>query len=205
MTRSRIGGLKLLLVAALVLALGLLFMGDRILIFNEPIAQHVDAAVVLQGSMIAENARIAAAVKLLQGGIADRILLGVPKQSYWGQEIAPIARNYIEKNYGRDLAAGVDFCETGNEVDSTWQEAQILSSCIQEHRWHSIVLVTSDYHTRRAHMIWRKTALNDHSIRLRVDGVADPEYQHPWWRHRKSAKIWFFEMTKLMWTIFGGR
>jgi uncharacterized SAM-binding protein YcdF (DUF218 family) len=195
----------LLLAVATLVAVGFFIWGDRILIFSEPLPKHADAAVVLQGSIIAEDARVGGALSLLRQGIVDRVLLGVPKQSYWGQAIAPIARTYLEKNYGDDLAARVDFCETGNEVDSTWQEAQTLSGCIREHDWQSIVLVTSDYHTRRAHMVWMKTMHNNSNPRMWVEGVADPEFQHPWWRHRRSAKIWFFETTKLIWTILGER
>lgn len=197
--------MRVLFAVAILAAVGFFIWGDRILIFSEPLPKHADAAVVLQGSMIAENARIAGALNLLRQGIAGRVLLGVPKQSYWGLAIAPIARTYLEKNYGNDLAARVDFCETGNEVDSTWQEAQTLSVCIREHDWQSVVLVTSNYHTRRAHVVWMKTMRNNSSTRIWVDGVADPEFQRPWWRHRQSAKIWFFETTKLIWTILGGR
>jgi uncharacterized SAM-binding protein YcdF (DUF218 family) len=203
--KSRVNAIGLLSAAALLLALGLLFLGDRILILNEPLPEHADAAVVLQGSMVAENARIAGAMNLLQRNVADRVLLSLPKQSYWGQAIAPIAQAYLQKNYGSDFAARVDFCQTGGEVDSTWQEAQMLSSCIREHGWHSIVIVTSDYHARRSRMIWLKTVRNHSTTRVWIDGVADVEFQRPWWRHRKSAKVWFFEMTKLIWTIFGGK
>jgi hypothetical protein len=70
---------------------------------------------------------------MLQRGSAERVAFSVPKQSYWGEEIAPIARNYIEKNYGADLASRVDFCETSG-VSSTQQEAEALSACIREHR-----------------------------------------------------------------------
>jgi uncharacterized SAM-binding protein YcdF (DUF218 family) len=203
--KSRVSAIKLLSAAALLLALGLLFFGDRMLIFKQPLPEHADAAVVLQGSMVAEKARMAGAMNLLQRNLADRILLSLPKQSYWGQTIAPMARAYLEKNYGSDFAARVDFCETGSAVDSTWQEAQVLSSCIRAHGWHSIVIVTSDYHARRSRMIWMKTVGNNANPRMWIDGVADLEFQRPWWRHRKSAKVWFFEMTKLIWTICGGQ
>jgi uncharacterized SAM-binding protein YcdF (DUF218 family) len=139
---------------------------------------------------------------MLQRNSAQRVAFSVPKESYWGEEIAPIARNYIEKNYGADLASRVDFCETSG-VSSTEQEAEALSACIQEHRWKTIVLVTSNYHSRRAGLIWRKTLpKRDPSIQLSVDSVADPDYQPSgWWRQRAYATTWLMESAKLVWAL----
>ena len=192
---------------AVVSAAALCFMawGARLLISYDPLPEHVDAGIVLQGSMIAEKARLGAAVDLLHRGISDRVLLSVPREGYWGQSIPPVARAYIERNFGNDLAARVDFCETSEEVNSTAQEVQALLPCVREHHWNAIAVVTSNYHTRRAGIIWRRALTNDPQIRLWIDAVPDPEFRQPWWRYRQSAKIWLSETTKLMWTVLGGR
>ena len=194
-----------LLAASAAFVLCLLCWGSELLIVNEPAPDHVDAAIVLQGSIVAEKVRIAGAVGLLQRGLSDRVLLSVPKESYWGQSIPPLAHAFIERNYGSDAAARVDFCETGAEVNSTRQEAQAVSSCIQEHHWHAIAIVTSDYHTRRAGILWRRTLKERNpEVHIWIDSVADPEFQQPWWRHRQSAKVWVMEATKLAWSVLGG-
>jgi uncharacterized SAM-binding protein YcdF (DUF218 family) len=193
-----------LLAAAIVLALCLMRFGGDLLIANDPAPGHVDAGIVLQGSIAAQKVRIAGAVNLLQRGVADRVLLSVPKESYWGQAIPPVARAYLERTYGVELAARVDFCETTGEVNSTLQEAQALLACIQDHHWQTLEIVTSDYHTRRAGMLWRKVTKPDPKMRVWVEGVSDPEFQQPWWRHRQSAKVWLGESTKLVWSVFGG-
>lgn len=197
--------LRWLLAAAIVIAVCLLRWGGDFLIASDQAPEHVDAAVVLQGSIAAEKVRIAGAINLLQQGVADRALLSVPKESYWGQSIPPIAHAYLEGNYGGDLAARVDFCETSGEVNSTVQEAQAVSVCIQEHHWQSVVIVTSNYHTRRAAMLWRRMTRYDPKLHIWVEGVTDPEFQQPWWRHRQSAKIWVMEAAKLVWIMLGGR
>ena len=179
--------------------------GGDLLIASDPAPQHVDAAIVLQGSIIAERVRIAGAITLLQKGIAERALLSVPKESYWGESIPPVARSFIERNYGADLAARVEFCETSEDVNSTLQEAQVLLLYIQQHHWHSVVIVTSNYHTRRAGMLWRRLIGSGTNLHLWIEGVADPEFQQPWWRHRRSAKTWLTETAKLVWTVLGGR
>jgi len=197
--------LKWLLALLVVAILGLLYWGSNLLIAVDPLPAHVDAAVVLQGSIVAEKARLAGAVSFLQRGIADRVLVIIPKESYWGQSIPPVARAYLERTYGPDLASRVDFCETNADVNSTVQEADAAMGCVQQHHWRSIAIVTSSYHTRRAGMLWRRTIKRlDPGIVVATEGVVDPEFQEPWWRHRQAAKIWLAESLKLGWTTLGG-
>ena len=180
--------------------------GASLLISSDPLPAQVNVAIVLQGSIAGEIARIRGAMALLKQGRAERMALSLPKESYWGEAVAPSARHYLEKNYGSDLASRVDFCETGPGVNSTEQEAAALSSCIHEHAWKTIAIVTSNYHTRRAGIIWRKTLRKQEpSVRLCVEGVPDPEFQpQRWWRDRLSAKTWYMESTKLVWTCLFG-
>jgi uncharacterized SAM-binding protein YcdF (DUF218 family) len=199
--------LRILLFLAVVVVLASVFVlifGDRLLISPRPPIGTVNGVVVLQGSFEGERARIAGAVKLLQQGIAPRALLSVPHVSFWGESIPPIARAYLERTYGQDWGSHIDFCETDADTNSTDSEMQALTPCIRQHHWQSIVVVTSNYHTRRAAMIWNRLARQDPSMRVWVAGVDDPEFQKPWWRHRLSAKIFFLEFTKLVWTTFGG-
>ncbi|MGA9981508.1 MAG: YdcF family protein [Candidatus Sulfotelmatobacter sp.] len=194
------------LLAAAAIVISLLRWGGYVLIASDSLPPHVDAAVVLQGSIAGEIARIAGAMRLLQQGGVGRVLLSVPQQSYWGEPIAPMARRYLERNYGEELASRVDFCQTGPDVNSTEDEAHTLGRCIQQHGWQDVAIVTSDYHTRRAGMLWRKILpKEDPTAHLWVYGVSDPEFEaHGWWRTRLYAKTWFMESLKLIWaTLFG--
>jgi uncharacterized SAM-binding protein YcdF (DUF218 family) len=196
-SRSRLHVIAWLVTALAVLVVCLLIWGGDLLVASDPLPSHADTAVVLQGSVRAEKARMSGAIDLLRQGIVDRVLLSVPKESYWGQSIPPVALAYLERNYGADLASRVDFCETGADVNSTEQEAEALNPCIREHGWRSVVIVTSNYHTRRAKRLWARTTRQDSDLQWSVHGVADPEFQQPWWRHRQAAKIWLLETSKL--------
>jgi hypothetical protein len=184
---------------------GLLILkwGGFWLIDDDPLPAQVNEAIVLQGSPLGENARIRGAVNLLRIEKASRMLLSVPKFSYWDQAVAPLAREYMLRHFGKEIADRVDFCETGPEVNSTAQESEVLVSCIQKSGWTSVAVVTSDYHTRRAGMIWRRRLRQAHlSVDLRMYGVNDPEFHAArWWSERVSAKTFFMESTKLAWTI----
>lgn len=184
-----------------VFALCVLRWGGYLLLAGDLVPNQVDAAVVLQGPIASEKARIAAAMTLLQRGSAERVALSVPRESYWDEEIPAVARQYLAKTYGTELAGRVDFCQTAADLTSTEQEEQAVSACIQEHQWKTVVLVTSSYDSRRVGMIWKKTQ-GDPSIRVAVEGVADPEYQpRGWWRRRLYAETWFMESTKLVWAV----
>jgi DUF218 domain-containing protein len=184
-----------------VLAACFLHWGGYLLIARASMPDHVDAAVVLRGSVASEKARIAAAMELLQRGSANRVAISIPRESYWGEEIAPVARQYLEKNFGPELAGKVDLCSTDPDGTSAQQEARALSACVYDHRWKTITLVTSNYQSRRVGMIWRKTLPNfDSSIHVSVEGVADAGYQpRGWWRQRPCAEIWFKESAQLVW------
>jgi len=176
--------------------------GPRFLVAPDSLPQHVDVAVVLQGSVAGENARIAGAVTLLKLGVANQLVLSVPKESYWGESPIPAATRYVQTRYGPEAGAHLEFCETDPEVNSTEDEAKALTPCLTQHGWRSIAVVTSDYHTRRAGLIWRKVVRKQYpSAKVWIHGVNDPEFSaQTWWRRRIYAKTAFLEYTKLVWT-----
>ena len=180
--------------------------GSYLLTASDPLPARVDAAVVLQGSIAGENARIAGAMHLLEQGSAPRMLLSVPHYSFWDEPIPPMARRYLERKYGGDLASRVDFCETGPEVNSTADEARTLGLCVRQHGWQNVAIVTSDYHTRRAGILWRKVLQQeDPTARVWMFGVPDPEFNaQDWWHKRIYAKTYSLELLKLIWTAVGG-
>jgi DUF218 domain len=182
----------------LVIVLGLVLWGGDLLVTSDPVPDHADLAVVLQGSVDAQKARTAGAINLLQRGVTNRVVLSIPRESYWGEPTAPVARAYVERTYGTDAAGRVDFCETGFEVDSTEDEAKSLSACFQQHHWRTVIVVTSNYHSRRARMIWKRTLKEYPEIQMWVQGVPDPDFRLRWWSSRRSAKIWLSEFSKLV-------
>lgn len=188
------------LVAVLAGLLPLLRWGGYLLVAGNSVPVHAQGAVVLQGSVVGEIARVAGAVRLVRQGTVSQVLLSVPREGYWGQSVPDAARGYLERNYGSEIADRFVFCETGPDVDSTQQEAEALIRCIHQRGWTSIVVVTSNYHTRRADWIWRNLLRGTQPpVSLGMDGVPDPEFQpQDWWRNRLYAKTWFYEFIKLV-------
>jgi uncharacterized SAM-binding protein YcdF (DUF218 family) len=179
----------------------LLYCLGFLLSATDPLPTHADAAIVLQGSIAGENARIAGAVPLLKAGTVSHLVISIPRESYWGETPQPAARQYMEKQYG--LREHVEFCETGPDVNSTEAEAKAVATCLQQQGWRSVIVVTSNYHTRRAGLIWRRTLHRQvPATSMWVYGVDDPEWNpNRWWRTRTYAKTAFLESSKLLWTV----
>jgi uncharacterized SAM-binding protein YcdF (DUF218 family) len=205
-SRTRRWGI-VVLICVVIVCVGLLNWGGYLLESSNPLPAYAEAAIVLEGSWTGEHARLTGAMQLLRQGIAGRVLVPLPHTSYWGEPVRPAARHFLETNFGHDLADRVDFCEVDTDVDSTLQEATAIGACIEEHQWKSVIVVTSNYHTRRAGMIWRRVVRSGHpSLQMWVNGVADPEFQADgWWRKRLWAKTWLLELTKLIYEGMGGR
>jgi vancomycin permeability regulator SanA len=94
-----------------------------------------------------------------------------------------------------------------HDADSTLEEAQALAQFAKERKWHSVIVVTSNFHTRRARYIFRHVF--PHGMQVRVaaarDGDFDPDH---WWERRKSIKGLtreFAGMVVTLWELRGRR
>jgi uncharacterized SAM-binding protein YcdF (DUF218 family) len=74
-----------------------------------------------------------------------------------------------------------------HDADSTKEEAEAVLKFARERKWRSLIVVTSNYHTRRARYIFRRVfpqGIEVHIASAR-DGDFDPQN---WWEKRKSTK-----------------
>lgn len=180
--------------------MAILVFGGRLLVVEDPLPDRATVVVVLNGSSAANEARQTEAMRLLRNGRAEYVLLSIGAVSYWGEWVPDLARRYLRERYGRDVADKIHLCEMN--TDSTAEEAMELRECMEKNGWRSAVIVTSNYHTRRAHAIWRSTVSGANPpFHLTVHGVSDGSFSNDgWWRSRVYAKTWLVETTKLVWT-----
>jgi uncharacterized SAM-binding protein YcdF (DUF218 family) len=92
-----------------------------------------------------------------------------------------------------------------HDGDSTLEEAQALTRLVKERKWRSVMVVTSNYHTRRARYIYRRVFPQGVEVRVASarDGDFDPEH---WWEERKSIKELtreFAGMVVTLWELRG--
>jgi hypothetical protein len=187
MTRrsSALRALGVIVVAVLVLAFAA--RAGKILVVNDP--QDSDALVVLAGET---QYRPQLGLRLLDQGYGRKLVIDVPAE----QTIYAYTQMQLAENYFRSLpeAAAIRICPIYGL--STKAESYDVGKCLTSDE-RRILIVTSDYHTRRALSIF------EHELKGRsfsVAGAHNPqEFGVDWWRHREWAKTCFDEWTKLLW------
>jgi uncharacterized SAM-binding protein YcdF (DUF218 family) len=169
----------------LILALS---VSGKFLVVNEP--RQADVILVLAGET---DRRPARALELYHQGYAGRIALDVPDgERIYGWTKMELAQKYIES-----LPDGkvITLCRVHGL--STRDEAKDVASCLPVTGAHNVLLVTSDFHTRRAVSIFRKEfPERNFSVAAAYDST---QFGTAWWDHRQWAKMALDEWLKLVW------
>lgn len=169
-------------------ALFFFFTSGGFLVIDDP--QHADVIVVLAGEA---NKRPERGLELLSQGYAPRMVLDVPDEAtFFGEAALDLARSYVQKQPQRD---SVSICPI--QGLSTKAESDDVKGCLANSGVHSILLVTSDYHTRRARSTFQHRF---QGYRISVAAATDPiQFGRDWWRNRQWAKLNFDEWLRLVW------
>ncbi|MGH9558174.1 MAG: YdcF family protein [Bryobacteraceae bacterium] len=156
--------------------------------------QKADIALVLAGDGLGN--RVIEAGELVREGYAPKALVSGP----WG----------IYGNYECDLAipfaekAGYPasyFLHIHHQGTSTLGEARAVVPELRRLGAHSVLLVTSDYHTRRAGNVFRSVAPD---LTFYVVAARDPYFSaHGWWKNREGRKTFLIEWMKTLAESFG--
>ena len=153
-----------------------------------------DYAVVLAGD--ATGNRILEAAQLVRRGLARKALVDGPDCCYGNNESDLAVRFAVKKGYPEDY-----FLRFPIEASSTRQEAALAVAELRKLGARSYLLVTSDYHTRRAGGIFRR--LNG-ELRMLVIAAPDIHFHFDsWWRDREAQKIVYMEWSKTIASWFG--
>lgn len=176
-----------LVAAALLLAIFAVRAG-RMLVADAP--ERSDVILVLAGET---DRRPARALELLQQGYAPRVVIDVPAEA----KIFGFTEVQLADRYARSLpqSAAVTVCPI--EGLSTKDETHDAGKCLAGEAANRILIVTSDFHTRRALAIFR------HELSGKSFSVAaaheDREFGTRWWTHREWAKTLVNEWSRLIW------
>lgn len=182
MVESLIVGLVFL---ALVAALG-----GQILVVERP--RKAEVIVVVGGE---GNLRIQRGLQLLREGYAPRLV--ITARATWhlfGWTEADLARHFVSQ-LEPDLAQRTSVVQI--TAQCTWEEATEVKEFLTLMGMRSALLVTSQFHTRRALSIFRRMLPG-----IECGIVAVPEayvFGIRWWQHREWAKTTFHEWVRLLW------
>jgi hypothetical protein len=178
--------LRIVVLLAVVLWLGA--QSGSFLVVDRP--QRADVILVLAGET---DHRPTRALELLNQGYSSRLVLDVPADGkVYGSTLVEMARKWADS---LPQASAILVCPIHGL--STKAEARDASECLRNVGGSSTLLVTSDFHTRRALSVFR------HRIPTRTFEVAaandSTQFGVQWWRHRQWAKTNLDEWLRLIW------
>lgn len=169
-------------------------------IIEDPI-ERADAIIVLSDDNFYAD-RATRAAELFREGKAPLIVAS-------GRRLRPNAgiaelmeHDLVERGVPRDRV--IRFAHDG---DSTKEEAEALRPFVVQRKWRSVIVATSNYHTRRARYIFCRVF--PQGVKVRVASARDGEFDPAhWWERRKSMKELtgeFSGMLVAVWELHGGR
>lgn len=199
-TRRQRGGIITTFVALLFLALlclavylarhPLMRFAAEELIVDDPL-QKSDVIIILSDDNFYAD-RATRAAELYRQDLAPTVVAsGVRLRPYAGiSEL--MQHDLIERGVPKEHV--VAFAQN---ADDTREEATALSQLLAERRWKSVIIVTSNYHTRRARFIFRKIFPQD--IRIEVASARDADFDPSnWYEHRRAVKRFAHEVAGLI-------
>ena len=180
-------GLIALLVVAAIWASGLLAFAARVdRSTPAPEPQAADGIVALTGA--GSNARIGAAMELLEDGKAQRMLVSGVNREASREDIRTVSRA-VRRLYDCCVDLGFDAANTVGNARETQEWARAMG-------FDSMIVVTADYHMPRAMLELRGAMPN---VELTPYPVITPVLKaNRWWRTSGGARLMAMEYSKYL-------
>ncbi len=159
--------------------------------------RKVDAIVVLGGDGVGD--RTLKGAELGQEGYAPVVIVSGPPTliSFESTEEIQFAEQH---GYPASLFREVHLPA---EAESTRTEADELGKVLKAQGIKSVLLVTSNYHTRRAKKLWR---MENPWLQVSVVPSVDPQHlftASTWWKTRPGQKTFLYEWMKTISVMLG--
>lgn len=198
--KQEAGGIFTTLIALLFLALlcGALYLARRPLLslageswIVDETLDRADAIIVLSDDNFYAD-RVTRAAELIREGKAPIVVASGRRLRPYAGIAELMQHDLIERGVPKDKI--ISFPQ---DADNTLAEAEALRNLVLEKKWTSLLIVTSNYHTRRARYIFRHVFPQrvDLAIVSARDGDFDPRQ---WWEKRKSCKELIEEVAALL-------
>jgi len=170
----------------------------RFLIRAEPPAK-ADLIVVLAGDW--RGRRILYASELVRQGYAPHALVSGPAHHYGINESELAIAFAVKRGYPASALIPLPL----RNCNSTQDEAELIVPELKRRGVRRVLVVTSDYHTRRSGRIYRAVSQSvAPELEVRVAAAPDAVFRADnWWRYREARKTVFLEWVKLLTSLVG--
>ena len=161
----------------------------------EDTLERADALIILSDDNYYADRATRAALLFRQGLAPTVVASGRRLRPYAG--IAELMEHdLVERGVPKDKILRV-----AHDADNTREEAQALAKVIAQKKWREVIVVTSNYHTRRARYIFSHVL--PASTKARITGAADGDFDpQRWWEKRISVKELFREIAGMVVAIW---
>lgn len=183
--------------AVLVTIAVLFFFGIGYYLSPQSPLVRADAIVAVSGGDT--TARTQMAVELYKGGWSSELVFSGAAADVNGPSNA---RAMAEEAISEGVpASSIQLDETS---DNTAQNADNVADIINSDHYHSIILVTSPYHQRRAYIEFRRALGN--SFKIINHSSYDPLWRRSrWWDTSSSRALTFSELQKVIYIMASGQ
>lgn len=184
---------RILSLAALLVLIALLWLvraAGTLLIIDRP--AKADLILVLAGDQ--NEVRFHRAVQLWRDGYAPEIQMDANNTvTFFGKSIEQWAADFMVEQPS-ELRSHLSVC--GMPANSTREEFLDARQCLARKGARKVLIVTSDFHTRRSLDTARRVAPG---FAWSVAAATTEVSQGPWWRNRNAAKNVLEEWQKFLW------
>lgn len=165
------------------------FAGEELVV--EDALQKSDAIIILSDDNFYAD-RATRAAELYRQGLAPVVVAsGIRLRPYAGiSEL--MTHDLVERGVPRE-----NILPFPQDADNTREEALALKPLALQKRWKSVLVVTSNFHTRRARFIFRRVFPAEVTVRMAGARDADFDPAH-WYERRRSVKRFAHEVAGLL-------
>jgi uncharacterized SAM-binding protein YcdF (DUF218 family) len=201
---SQSGGIlfSLITLLAVILVLAVLYVA-RHPIFRvigegwvvEDTLERSDAILVLSDDNFYAD-RATRAAQIYRQGLGSVVVASGRRLRPYAGVAELIEHDLIERGVPKDKILRI-----AHDADNTREEAKTLAQLAKQKKWRSVIVVTSNFHTRRARYIFSHVLPQD--IKIRITGARDGDFDPDrWWEQRISVKELAGEMAAMLVAIW---
>ena len=164
------------------------FAGEELVV--EDVLQKSDAIIVLSADNFYAD-RATRSAEIYRQGLAPVVVASGERLRPYAGIAELMEHDLIERGVPKEK-----IMRFAHDSDSTREEAESLAKLAKEKKWKSVIIVTSNYHTRRARYIFEKIFPENISVKVAAarDGDFDPQ---SWFEKRRGIKLFFREVAAI--------
>ncbi len=164
----------------------------RFLVVSDDLEKS-DAIVVFSGD---NGVRTEVGVELLKEGYGEYLILS------GGKVYDDVTMAELMKNHAIKLGVDENKILIDDKSLTTYENAEFTKEIMEENNFNSLIVVTSDYHTRRSKLTMEKsledTLIDGQNVEVIVTPSKEEEFNIKWWTSGNSILLIISEYLKLI-------